>query len=84
MLVALNAISAREAKAAVHTRQPVRMLLNYVATYPNDGIIFRASKMVLCTHAKVGYLNETKSCSRAGAHIYLLKDNPIPHFNDMV
>ncbi len=33
-------------------------LLNYVPTYPNDGIVYRASDMVLCTHADAGYLNE--------------------------
>ncbi len=59
LLVALNAISAGQAKATVHTEQLVKMLLNYVATYPNDGIVYRASDMVLCTHADAGYLNKT-------------------------
>jgi hypothetical protein len=57
------------------------MLLNYVATYPNDGIVYRASDMVLCAHADAGYLNKTQSCSRAGAHIFLSEDNPSPSFN---
>ncbi len=52
----------------------IETLLNYVITYPNDGIVYRASDMVLCTHADVGYLNKTWSQSRAGAHIYLSKD----------
>ena len=38
LLVALIAISARQAKAMLHTEQLVKTLLNYVATYPNDGI----------------------------------------------
>ncbi len=71
-------------KAAVHTEQLVKTLLNYVATYPNDCIVYRASDMVLCTHADVGYLNETRSCTRAGAHIYLLEDHLTPHFNVQV
>jgi hypothetical protein len=37
--------------------------------------------MVLCADVDAGYLNETKSCSRAGAHIYLSEYNPIPCFN---
>jgi hypothetical protein len=37
--------------------------------------------MVLCAHADAGYLNETRSRSRAGAHIYLLEDNLTPCFN---
>ncbi len=58
LLVALNAISAQQAKAMVHTEQLVETLLNYLAMYPNDGIVYRASNMVLCTHADAGYLNE--------------------------
>ncbi len=58
-LVALNAISARQAKVTIHTEQLVEMLLNYFATHPNDGIVYRASDMVLCAHADAGYLNKT-------------------------
>jgi hypothetical protein len=64
--------------------QLVEMLLNYVATYPNDGIVYRASGMVFCAHADAGYLNKTQSRSRAGAHIFLLEDNPSPCFNGAV
>jgi hypothetical protein len=83
-LVALNAISARQAKATIHTEQLVKTLLNYIATYPNDGIVYRASSMVLCAHADSGYLNKTRSHSRAGAHIYLSEDDPTPRFNGAV
>jgi hypothetical protein len=84
LLIALNAISTEQAKATLHTEQLVETLPNYVATYPNDGIVYRVSDivlMVLCAHADTGYLNDTRSRSRAGAHIYLLEDNPTPHFN---
>jgi hypothetical protein len=81
LLVALNAIAARQSKATINTEQFVHTLLDYVATYPNDGIVYKTSNMVLCAHADAGYLNETKSCSRAGAHIYLLEDDTIPRFN---
>jgi hypothetical protein len=40
--------------------------------------------MVLFAHADADYLNETKSRSRAGAHIYLSEDDPIPRFNGAV
>jgi hypothetical protein len=84
LLVALYAISAQQAKAMLHTEKLVKMLLNYIATYPNHGIVYRASDMVLCAHADAGYLNKTQSRSRAGAHIYLLEDNPTPRFNSTV
>jgi hypothetical protein len=74
LLVALSAITARQAKATVATEQAVDLLLDYVANYPNDGIVYRASNMILfCAHADAGFLNKTNFRSRAGAHIYLQK-----------
>ncbi len=78
LLVALSAIAACQAKATVATEQAVDLLLDYVATYPNDGIVYRASNMILCAHADAGFLNDTYSCSRAGAHIFLVEDNRFP------
>ncbi len=69
LLVALNAIAARQFKVTIRTEQLIHTLLDYVAMYPSYGIVYRASNMVLCAHADAGYLNKTKSCSRAGAHI---------------
>ena len=40
LLVILSAIAAHQAKATVATEQAVDLLLNYVATYPNDGIVY--------------------------------------------
>jgi hypothetical protein len=84
LLVALNAIAACQSKATIHMEQLVHTLLDYIATYPNDGIVYRASDMVLCAHMDASYLNETKSHSRARAHIYLSEDDPIPRFNGAV
>jgi hypothetical protein len=78
LLVALSAIAARQAKANVATEQAVDLLLDYVATYPNDSIVYRASNMILYAHADACFLNKTNSRSRAGAHIYLAEDNPFP------
>jgi hypothetical protein len=71
-------------KAMIHTEQLVETLLNYIATYSNNSIVYRARDMVLCVHADEDYLNQTWSHSRASAHIYLLEDDPTPHFNSMV
>jgi hypothetical protein len=78
LIVALSAIAPRQAKATVTTEQAVDLLLDSVATYPNDGIVYQASNMILCAHADAGFLNKTNSRSRAGAHIYLLEDDPFP------
>ena len=53
-------------------------LLDYVATYPSEGITFRDSDMVLAAHSNAAYLNVTKSRSRAGAYIILSEDVPVP------
>jgi hypothetical protein len=82
--VALSAIAAKQSKATVATECAVHLLLDYVATYPNDGIVYRASDMILCAHAGAGFLNESQSCSRAGAHIFLLENDPYPRFNGAV
>ncbi len=64
-LVAVSAIAARQSYATLATEQAVHLLLNYVATYPADGIVYRSSDMILCAHADAGFLNVTNSHSRA-------------------
>jgi hypothetical protein len=89
LLVALSAIAARQSYATVATEQAateqaVHLLLDYVATYPADGIVYRSSDMILCAHADAGFLNETNSRSRVGAHIFLLENDPFPRFNGAI
>ena len=71
LLVALSAIGAQQAAATEATSEAIEQLLYYVATYPNDGILFRKSDMILAAHADAGFLNESRAKSRAGAHIFL-------------
>ena len=61
LLVALSAIASRQATATIGTERAVHLLLDYVAIYPNDEIVYRTSSMVLCGHSDVGFLNETNS-----------------------
>jgi hypothetical protein len=50
-LVALSAITARQAYTTIATEQAVQLLLDYVATYLADGIVYRSSDMILmCPH----------------------------------
>ena len=54
LLVALSAIGAQQAAAAAEdTSAAIEQLLDYVATYPNDGILFIKSDMILAAHADV-------------------------------
>jgi hypothetical protein len=84
LLVALSAIAAHQAKVIVAIEQAVNLLFDYVATYPNDGIVYPASDMILCAHADAGFLNKTNSCSRVGAHIYLLENDLFLQFNGAI
>ncbi len=40
--------------------------------------------MILCAHSDAGFLNESQSHSRAGAHIFLSENDPYPRFNGAV
>ena len=59
-------------------------MLDYCATYPDDGILYRASGMVLSGHSDAGFNNETKERSRSGAHIFLSEYESIPRWNGPV
>ena len=74
LLVALSTICIQQATATANTKTEITQLLDYVETYPDNGILFGASGMVLVAHANAGFLNETKARSRAGEHIFLTED----------
>jgi hypothetical protein len=84
LLATLSTISSQQNAATHNTAKAVNQLLDYVATYPSDGITYRASGMVLAAHSDASYLTETNARSRAGAHIYLTEDDPIPRQNGPV
>ena len=56
-LVALISIGAQQAAAIEETSAAIEQFLYCVATYPNNGIIFRKSNMILVVHADAGFLN---------------------------
>ena len=57
LLVSLNVIAAQQASSNEDTVASIKYLPDYVATYPNDGIIYRSSNMVLETHDDDGFQN---------------------------
>ena len=77
LLVALSAIGSQQASAIEDTNKAIHQLLDYCATYLDDGILYRSSDMILAGHSGDGFNNETRARSRAGAHIFFsLKTNP--------
>ena len=81
MLVALNTKGNQQAAATESTDEVIDHLLDYLATYYNDSIVYRARKMVLASHWDASFHNESKGWSRAGAHIFLEEYEPIPIWN---
>jgi len=71
----------KQASATQHTLAACNQMLDYLATYPNDGITYKASNMIVCAHSNASYASEAQSHSRAGAHIFLSNDDPIPQSN---
>jgi hypothetical protein len=84
LLATLSTISSQQATATENTAKTVNQLLDYVATYPSDGITYRASSMILAAHSDASFLTETRSHSRAGSHIFLSEDDPVPRNNGPV
>ena len=66
------------------TADAIQQLIDYVDTYPDDDIIYRKIDMILEAHAYVGFLNESKARSRAGAHIFLSENDPKAKLNGPV
>ena len=77
MLVAINTIGTKQASATEATNDEVHQLLDYLATYPDDGILYQASGMILAAHSEAGFHNESKGRSQAGAHIFWSEDKSI-------
>ena len=84
LIVSLSAIGAQQAAATKETEDDIEQLLDYVATYPDDGILVRKSDMILAAHADTGFLNESKARSRSGAHIFLSENHPKTKLNGAV
>ena len=84
LLVALSAIGAQKSGATEETAYAIEQLLDYVATYSDNVILFRKGDIILAAHAYAGFVNESKARSRAGAHIFISNNYPKPKINGPV
>ena len=60
------------------------MILDYLATYPNDGIMYHASDMILAAHSDAVFHNKSIGRRQPGAQIFLSEDDPIPPWNGRI
>ena len=84
LLVALSTTGGQQEAATEKTNEAINQLLDYYATYPNNGLVYRSSDMILCAHLDAGFHNKSRGRSRAGAHIFLAEYEPIPKWNGPV
>ena len=54
IIFGLSSIGVQQAAATESTAKAIDHLLDYCSTYPNHGILFRASDMVLAAHSDAG------------------------------
>ena len=57
LIVALSAIGSQKAAPTLETEESIEQLLDYFATYPDDGILFRERDMILAAQADTGFIN---------------------------
>jgi hypothetical protein len=84
LLATLSTLSSQQTIATEATNVAMNQLLDYLATYPNDGTTYRVSDMILCAHTNTGFHNESKGRSQAHAHIFVSENNPFPKHNGLV
>ena len=58
LLVALSKIGTQQESETEDTAAAIEQLLDYVDTYPNDGIHFRKNDMILAAHADADFIHE--------------------------
>ena len=78
LLVDLSAIGENHASATEKTLKAINQQLDYCATYPYYGILYRSSDTILTSNSDTGLNNETQARRRSGAHIFISEDEPIP------
>ena len=71
LLVTLREIGTQQEKATESTATSINQILEYVATYPNDGITYISSNIRLSSHSDATYINIPNSLSRSGSQILL-------------
>jgi hypothetical protein len=84
LLATLSTLSSQQATATKATNNAISQLLDYLATNPTNGTTYRTSNMILCAHADCSFYSESKGHSRASAHIFVFKNNPVPKHNCLV
>jgi hypothetical protein len=76
MLRKINQLARTQARPTEAVRTAMHHFLQYAATYPDAGITYYASDMLLYVHSDGSYLSEVAAGSRAGGFFFLSNHDP--------
>jgi hypothetical protein len=71
VLMALSSIAIKQSKGTTKTMEKAKQLLDYLATYPEATICFKASDMILNVHSDASYISKSDAQSRACGHFFM-------------
>ena len=71
LLVTCNDIGIQQTKSTMNTLNLTAWMLDYMATYPNPSITFKASDMILWVSSDSSYLSVPGGRSRVGGYHFL-------------
>ena len=83
-VVALKSTGTQQASATESIKEAIDHLLDYLATYPNYVIVYRARNIVLAAHSDAGFHNESKGRIWSVSQIFLAEDEPVPQWNGTI
>jgi hypothetical protein len=69
--MALSSIAIEQSKGTMNTKQKLKKLLDYLATYPDATIRFRASDMIMNVHLVAFYLSVSNARSPVCSHFFM-------------
>jgi len=68
MFTALSTIASDQASPTEVTMRKTKLFLDYVASYPDTIVTYKASYMALALHSNVSYSSEPKARGRTGCY----------------
>ncbi len=71
VLMALSLIAIKQSKGATNTMQKAKQLFDYLATYKDATIRFKASDMILNIHSYALYLSKSDTRSQACGNFFM-------------
>ena len=84
MLIALGSFATQHEATTENTMRNIHQFWDYAATHTDAIITFSACNMVLAGYSNASYLSESKACSRADCHFFLLNNSTDPPKNGAV